>query len=96
MSIHHEIILRPSITEKNTVLKNAHNKYVFEVALDATKVQIRQAVEKLFGVEVESVRTAVAKGKKKRMGRFVGYRQNRKKAIVRLAKGQTISQFGEG
>ena len=92
----HSIIRGPAITEKNTALKNAQNKYVFNVEPGATKIQIRQAVEKLFGVKVVSVNTLVVKGKKKRTGRNVGYRSDRKKAIVRLTAGQTISQFGEG
>jgi large subunit ribosomal protein L23 len=91
----HSTILGPAITEKNTALKNSQNKYVFEVQPKATKVEIRQAVEKLFGVKVISVNTMVVKGKKKRTGRNIGHRSDRKKAIVRLEAGQSISQFGE-
>ncbi len=94
MSRYHAIIRSPSITEKNTALR-AQNKYVFEVAPTSTKLDIRRAVEKLFNVRVESVNTMVVKGKKKRQGRHVGYRPTRKKAIVRLAEGQSIDKFGE-
>jgi large subunit ribosomal protein L23 len=95
MSIYHSIIRYPSITEKNTALRASQNKYVFEVALDATKPQIKKAVEKLFDVKVESVNTIVVKGKEKRTGRFSGYRSNWKKAIVKIQTGQTIAKFGE-
>jgi large subunit ribosomal protein L23 len=95
VSTSHSIIRRPSVTEKNTDLRASQNKYVFEVAPTATKQQIRQAVEKLFNVKVISVNTMVVKGKKKRTGRFAGYRSDWKKAIVRLAEGQKIDKFGE-
>jgi large subunit ribosomal protein L23 len=95
MSIYHSIIRYPSITEKNTTLRTAQNKYVFEVAPDATKPQIKKAVEKIFGVNVISVNTIVVKGKLKRTGRFAGYRPNWKKAIVKVQTGQTIAKFGE-
>ncbi len=95
MSIHHQIIYSPSITEKNTQLRAEQNKYVFEVALKSTKTQIRAAIEKLFNVKVVKINTIITLGKQKRMGRFSGYRSDRKKAIVKLAEGQTIKQFGE-
>jgi large subunit ribosomal protein L23 len=91
----HEIIRYPSITEKNTALRTAENKYVFEVAPKATKPQIKEAVEKLFNVKVIGVNTSITKGKKKRMGKFSGYQPDWKKAFVRLAQGQTIDKFGE-
>ena len=94
MSTYHRIIRAPSITEKNTTLKES-NKYVFEVEPTATRLEIKTAVEKLFNVKVEKVNTMVVKGKRKRMGRSVGYRSDWKKAIVKVAQGQTISQFGE-
>jgi large subunit ribosomal protein L23 len=77
------------------MLRTAQNKYVFTVATKATKQQIKKAVEKLFGVKVESVNTLVVKGKEKRTGRFAGYRSDWKKAIVKVEKGQTIAKFGE-
>lgn len=95
MSIYHSIIRYPSITEKNTTLRTSQNKFVFEVAPESTKPQIKKAVEKLFGVTVLSVNTIVVKGKQKRQGRTAGYRPNWKKAIVKIQTGQTIAKFGE-
>lgn len=95
MSKYHAIIRYPSITEKNTSLRQTENKYVFEVVRTATKLQIKEAVEKLFGVEVVSVNTMVVKGKKKRMGRYAGYRPDWKKAVIKIKEGQSISKFGE-
>lgn len=95
MSKFHSIIRYPSITEKNTTMRETQNKYVFEVLRTATKPQIKEAVEKLFGVVVLTVNTMVVKGKKKRMGRYVGYRSDWKKAIVKLQEGQSIAKFGE-
>ena len=95
MSKYHSIIRYPSITEKNTTQRETQNKYVFEVLRTATKPQIKVAVEKLFGVSVVSVNTMVVKGKKKRMGRFAGYKPDWKKAIVKIQEGQRIAKFGE-
>ena len=95
MSKYHSIIKYPSITEKNTNLRSDQNKFVFEVASGATKAEIKEAVEKLFSVDVAAVNTMVVKGKKKRMGRNVGYRPDWKKAIVKLKAGQNIAKFGE-
>jgi len=95
MSKYHQIIKYPSITEKNTNLRSDQNKFVFEVALCATKADIKEAVQKLFDVDVEAVNTMVVKGKKKRMGRNVGYRSDWKKAIVKVKAGQNIAKFGE-
>ncbi len=94
MSKYHSILRSPLITEKNTLLRG-ENKYVFEVDRRASKVDVRNAVQKIFDVKVESVNTIVVKGKRKRTGRFVGYRPDRKKAIVKLAEGQSIARFGE-
>jgi large subunit ribosomal protein L23 len=95
MSVYHSIIRYPSITEKNSALRTSQNKYVFEVAPTATKPAIKKAVEKIFSVSVVSVNTIVVKGKKKKMGRFAGYRSDWKKAIVKIQTGQTIAKFGE-
>jgi large subunit ribosomal protein L23 len=95
MSLYHSIIRFPSITEKNTTLRTAQNKYVFEVDPVATKPQIKKAVEKIFNVTVLSVNTIVVKGKLKRQGKSAGYRPNWKKAIVKIQAGQTIAKFGE-
>jgi len=94
VSTNHDLVRYPLITEKNTALR-AQNKYVFEVARDATKPLVKQAVQKLFGVKVVSVNTMVVKGKYKRTGRFAGYRSDSKKAVVKLAEGQKIDKFGE-
>lgn len=94
MSIHHSIIRKPLLTEKTTELRE-ENKYVFQVDKDATKDEIKEAVEAVFDVKVVSVNTMNVNGKKKRMGRFIGKRADWKKAIVKLADGQVIDQFGE-
>jgi large subunit ribosomal protein L23 len=91
----HNIIRYPSITEKNTTLRTSQNKYVFEVVKTAAKPDIKLAIEKLFSVKVMSVNTMVVKGKHKRMGKHAGYQSDWKKAIVRLAEGQSIAKFGE-
>ena len=90
-----ELIRKPLITEKATRMKEASNTICFEVARSANKIEIRRAVEKLFGVKVVDVRVANRQGKWKRMGRFVGQRKAWKKAYVRLAPEQTI-EFFEG
>jgi large subunit ribosomal protein L23 len=90
-----QLIRRPLITEKSTKLKDTSNTICFEVDRAANKIEIRKAVEKLFGVKVTSVRVANRQGKWKRMGRFLGQRKNWKKAYVQLAEGQTI-EFFEG
>ena len=91
-----ESIIRKPIflTEKSNTLRGK-NQVVFEVLRDANKVQIKEAVIKLFNVKVESVNTMVYRGKDRRMGRGYAKMQNWKKAIVRLAQGQTI-EFFEG
>lgn len=87
-----EIIIRPLITEKSTTLM-AEGKYVFEVAKAANKIEIAKAVSEIFKVKVADVNTINVEGKKKRMGRFVGKRSDFKKAIVKLAAGETIEFF---
>ena len=87
-----EIIIRPLITEKSTTLM-AEGKYVFEVAKAANKIEIAKAVSEIFKVKVADVNTINVEGKKKRMGRFVGNRSDFKKAIVKLAAGETIEFF---
>ena len=87
--IHYDTIVAPVITEKSTFLSE-ENKDVFKVAIDATKPQIKEAVEKLFDVKVESVNTILVKGKTKRFRGIVGRRNDVKKAIVTLADGQSI------
>ena len=91
----HSIIRRPIVTEKSTIGREEQNLVTFAVDPRANKHQIRQAVESLFDVSVVDVRTMVMPRKKRRMGRFVGERPRWKKAIVRLAEGQSI-EFFEG
>ncbi len=90
-----ELIRRPLITEKATRLKEASNTVCFEVARSANKIEVKRAIETLFGVKVVDVRVANREGKWKRMGRFVGQRKTWKKAYVRLAPDQKI-EFFEG
>ena len=87
-----DVLVRPVITEKSNQLME-ENKYTFIVSLKATKVEIRQAVEKMFKVQVEAVNTVRVMGKTKRMGRHEGKRPDFKKAIVKLAPGQSIAFF---
>ena len=88
------IVHRALITEKGTRLREQENGYLFEVARDANKIEIKQAIETIFpAVKVESVRTLRVHGKPKRMGRYAGHRPDWKKAVVTLKKGQTIELF---
>jgi large subunit ribosomal protein L23 len=91
-----DVIRRPLITEKTTLLREDGRTLVFEVAPHATKIEIKRAVEKLFGSKVEAVRTAISHGKVKRQGRFVGQRSDWKKAYVKLRAGEKIPEFLEG
>jgi large subunit ribosomal protein L23 len=86
---HYDVIVSPVITEKATALSE-HNKVVFKVRKDATKPQIKEAVEKLFDVKVRSVNTVLTKGKTKVFRGRLGQRSDVKKAIVTLEAGQTI------
>jgi large subunit ribosomal protein L23 len=90
-----QIIKRPLITEKSTRQKEKGNQIAFVVDPRANKIQVRQAVEKLFKVKVKAVHTLNLKGKRKRMGRFFGWRSDWKKAIVTLKEGERI-EFFEG
>jgi large subunit ribosomal protein L23 len=87
------IVRRALVTEKGTRLREGHNEFLFEVARDANKIQIKKAVEAIFSVQVNSVRTLRVHGKPKRTGRFAGHRPDWKKAVVTLKKGQTIELF---
>jgi len=89
-----QIIKRPLIlTEKGNILRDEENQYLFEVDRGANKIQIRDAVERLFNVKVESVNTLVMRGKMRRMGRGYAKTRNWKKAFVTLAQGDTIDFF---
>ncbi|HID96743.1 MAG TPA: 50S ribosomal protein L23 [Thermodesulfobacteriaceae bacterium] len=95
MKYDYAVIKSPRITEKATLQKEKANQVVFEVARDANKIEIKNAVERIFKVQVLAVQTAKVKGKPKRVGRYMGYRPDTKKAIVRLFPGETI-EFFEG
>ena len=84
------ILLRPLMTEKSMLQKEEINTVTFQVPTDANKVEIRQAVERVFNVKVAEVRTQVRDGKWKRMGRFEGQRARWKKAMVKLRPGHKI------
>ncbi len=91
-----EVIRGPIITEKSTDMKDAQRTVCFRVAREATKTEVRKAVERMFGVKVASVRTAVVRGKVKRYGRFEGKRPDWKKAFVTLREGEKMIEFFEG
>lgn len=90
----YQVILAPHISEKSTRLADKNNQFAFEVRCDATKPVIKQAVEKMFSVEVVSVTVANVRGKVKRSGKTPGRRQDTKKAYVRLKPGQNIDFTG--
>jgi len=91
-----DVIRRAIVTEKSSVLMEDRQILLFEVAMAATKVDVKRAVERLLGVKVADVRTAIAHGKMKRQGRFVGQRPDWKKAYVRLKPGEKLPDFLEG
>jgi len=86
-----QVLLAPTVSEKSTFVGNKNNQVVFRVAQDATKPEIKAAVELLFKVKVNGVQVANVKGKEKRSGRILGRRRNWKKAYVCLAAGQEIN-----
>lgn len=86
----YSVLKRPLFTEKNDRLKENFNKFAFEVEIKANKIEVRQAVEQIFGVSVVKVNTMRVHGKVKRRGRSVGRRPDWKKAIVTLKEGDTI------
>ncbi len=88
-----DVVKRPLITEKAERNREASRQYAFEVHRQATKIQVKHAVERIFNVHVLAVRTAVARGKVKRVGRHIGQRPNWKKAFVTLKEGETIALF---
>jgi large subunit ribosomal protein L23 len=91
----HDVIKRPIITERTTDMM-AEKKYVFEVPLKANKTEIKQAVEKVFGVKVEAVNTIRVPAKPKRYGKYFGYTSEWKKAIVKLTADSKELEFYEG
>jgi len=88
-----KVIKRPMITEEGAIMREMNNQYIFEVDPASNKHEIRQAVEHFFGVKVTNVRTMNYRGKIKRMGRFSGKRADWKKAVVTLAKDDSIDLF---
>jgi large subunit ribosomal protein L23 len=90
----HQVLRRPLVTEKSTALKADSNKVVFEVAPEANKKEIKQAIEKIFEVKVTGVNTSITRGKMKRVGRHIGFRKNWKKAVVTLEPGTDLDVFG--
>jgi large subunit ribosomal protein L23 len=91
-----EVIRRALVTEKTTIQREDTGTIVLEVAMGATKIEIKQAVERLLGSKVASVRTSINHGKIKRQGRFSGQRPDWKKAYVRLRDGEAVPEFLEG
>ena len=95
MKFAQDIILRPVITEQS-MMGTAEKKYSFKVAKDATKPEIKEAVEKLFGVKVAKVNTMNCKGHLRRYGRFEGYTESWKKAVVTLTEDSKTIEFFDG
>jgi len=91
-----QIIRRPLVTEKSTILREDANIISFEVDPKANKIEVKRAVEELFKVKVEEVRLFNVRGKMKRMGRFAGKRRDWRKAYVRLKEGEKAPEFIEG
>lgn len=91
-----DVIRRPLITEKTSILREDGKTLVFHVATAATKVEIKSAIQHLLGAKVATVRTTIAHGKEKRQGRYVGRRSDWKKAYVRLRDGEKMPEFLEG
>ena len=91
----HDVIIRALVTEKGTKMRESGNRFLFPVHPDANKRAIKQAIEQVFSVHVELVRTQNVIGKQKRLGRYVGSRSSWKKAIVTLRDGDSIDLFEE-
>jgi large subunit ribosomal protein L23 len=92
---HYQIVRRPIITEKGLGVKELQHTVVFEVAARATKTEIKEAVQQIFKVKVDDVRTANFHGKMRRRGQAVGYRRDWKKAYVKLAKDEKMIEYAE-
>ncbi len=87
------IVIRPVVTERSTELADSRDTYTFVVARDANKIEIRNAIETMFGVRVKDVRTMNYRGKLRRVGRSLGRRPGYKKALVKLAEGERIDVY---
>ncbi|HOE91512.1 MAG TPA: 50S ribosomal protein L23 [Candidatus Cloacimonadota bacterium] len=88
-----EIIISPIFTEKSTQAQSLQNAYTFKVSINANKIEIKKAIEKVFSVDVVDVNTIRMYGKPKRLGRYEGRRPNWKKAVVTIKSGQSIADF---
>lgn len=95
MSTQFDVIVRPIITEKGLTLKEDDRTLCFEVSDNANKKQIQEAIERIFKVKVQQVRTMNIPGKMRRRGRFSGYRPDWKKAYVTLREGEKMIEYGE-
>jgi len=95
MSELYAIIKRPIVTEKGVTKKDDERTLCFEVAVDANKTQIRNAIQLLFKIKVEDVRTTTTPGKLRRRGKYAGYRSDWKKAYVKLKAGEKMPEYAE-
>lgn len=95
MSTHYDVIVRPVITEKGLTLKEEDRTLCFEVTNGASKKQVQEAIERIFKVKVQHVRTMKVPGKMRRRGRYMGYRPDWKKAYVTLREGEKMIEYGE-
>jgi large subunit ribosomal protein L23 len=95
MSTLYDVIRRPIITEKGLMLKEQVRTLCFEVAPDSSKQEVQQAVERIFKVRVDAVRTMTVRGKMRRRGRYFGYKPSWKKAYVTLAEGEKMVEYEE-
>ena len=95
MSELYSIIKRPIVTEKGVTKKDDERTLCFEVAVDANKTQIRNAIQLLFKIKVEDVRTTTTAGKLRRRGKYAGYRSDWKKAYVKLKAGEKMPEYAE-
>ena len=91
----YQVILQPVITEKGLGIKETESTLVFKVAAKATKTEIKNAVQSVFKVKVDSIRTANFQGKERRRGKFAGYRPDWKKAYVKLAAGEKMPEYAQ-
>ncbi len=91
----YQVLHRPVITDKGLGVKETESTLVFEVAANATKTEIKEAVQKVFKVKVDSIRTANFEGKERRRGKFTGFRPDWKKAYVRLKSGEKMPEYAQ-
>ena len=91
----YDVVKKPIVTEKGVVKKDSERTLCFEVAVDANKTEIRNAVQTLFKVKIAEVRTSTTAGKLRRRGKFSGYRADWKKAYIKLKPGQKMPEYAE-